>query len=259
MGKEKIAYRLFLLTFLFFLPLSFSQAQAESLWQRPVISVVGRLALEEHGKEEWLVLHAKDAKTYLIKGNLTEKLKNSLLELGENNLVSLAGDQDGKSNISSGRFYKYEYDEEGERKLNVDTKAIRYYHLRVTQILFARKSYDVIPPPQRDIKEEKRLMTTGGGSQAGEPVIMGEIYGKIVSVDLKSPLKTIEVLNRDKSSPLKKIILMLTAGTHIVKQIDQEEPIRLTSASLRRGQRVIAVYSRQGIRSEALFITITKD
>lgn len=259
MVKEKLVYGLSLLTFLFFLPLDSVQAQTEPLHQRPIISVMGRLALEKHGEEEWLVLHAKNAETYLIKGNLTEKLKNLLLELGEDNLVFVTGNQDGRSNVSSERSYRYEYNDEGERVLKIDVKAIRYYYLDVTQILFAKESDEAIPPPKRDIEEERRLMASKG-VQGLEPLIRGELYGKITSVNLRAPIKTIEITNRDKSSPLKKMSLIISSNTRVARKLgEQEEIMALSPKALKRGQEVTVVYSREGVKNEALFITITKE
>jgi hypothetical protein len=222
------------------------------------ISVLGRLSSEKHDPEEWLVLHAKNAETYLITGSLGEKLKNSLLELGENNLVSVTGIRDGRSHISCDQSYKYEYNKKGERELKIDTKCIRYYDLGVTQILFAKKSDEEIPPPKRDIEEERRLTKRTGQQSLIQPIV-GEIYGVVSFINLKSPIKTVEIANRDKDSPLKKITLIISPDTRIAKKIGEEEPMAFGVNALRAGQEVTCMYSRGELKSEALFITITKD
>lgn len=259
MIKEKRVGGLFLLSCILFVPLVYAQTELKPLHGRPIISVVGRLAPEKHGEEEWLVLHAKNAETYLIIGDLREKLKNSLLELGENNLVFVTGNQDGRSAVSCERNYQYEENKKGERELKIDTKCIRYYNLEVTDILFAKKSDEEIPPPKRDIEEERRLTKGIGQEQPLIPPIVGEIYGRVSSVNLKSPIKTIKVTNRDKDSPLKKITLIISPDTRIAKKIAEEEPIALSAGALKAGQEVTAVYSRDEFKSEALFITITKE
>lgn len=223
------------------------------------VSVLGRLNLEKHGQEDWLILHSKDALTYLIRGSLVETLKNSFLELGENNLVSVTGNKDGSSNVSCEQSYQYEYNEKSARELKIATKCIRYYNLEVTQIQFAKKSDEEIPPPKRDIEEERRLTKSVSQQQPLIPPIVGEIYGIVTSVNLKSPIKTIEIDNQDKSSPMKKITLMISPDTRIVKKIGEEEPMALRVGALQTGQEVTVVYSHGELKSEALFITITKE
>jgi len=222
------------------------------------ISVLGRLSAEKHGQDEWLVLHAKDAETYLITGGFGEKLKNSLLELGENNLVFVTGIRDGRSHISCGQSYEYKSSKKDERQFKIDTKCIRYYDLRVIQILFAKKSDEEIPPPKRDIDEERRLIKTGG-PQALIPVIMGEIYGKITGVNLESPIKTVEIANLDKDSPLQSITLLIGPDSRIAKKIGKEEPMALSVEALKTGQAVTAIYSKGELKNDAIFITITKE
>ncbi len=243
----------------FLLPLAYGQTKTPSLEQQPIISVVGRLVLEKHGKDEQLLLHSKDAQAYLIIGNLKEKLKNLLLELGKDNLVSLTGKQSGKSNISCERTHKYEYNERGERELKTETKCIRYYLLQPTQLLEAKKSDEEIPPPKRDTEEEKNMLWLEGiDKPVSAHTIIGEIYGVVSSVNLRTPIKTVEIANRDKNNPLKRITLVISPVTRIVKKIE-EEPMALSANALKAGQEVTAVYSRDEFKSEALFITITKE
>jgi hypothetical protein len=257
MTKKKARIGLFTLAgCIFCLALAYSQTERRPLPERPIISVVGRLALEKHGKDEWLVLHAKNAETYLITGNLIEKLKNSFLELGQNNLVSVTGNQDGRSRLICEQSSQYEYNKRGERELKISAKCIRYYNLEVAQILFAKKSDEEIPPPKRDTEAEK-MTIRDAGQQTLMPVAIGEIYGIVSSINLKSPIKTMEINNQDKGSPIKKITLIISPDTRIAKKIGEEEPITLRAEALKVGQKVTAVYSRSEFKAEALFITIT--
>lgn len=257
MMKEKMLAKLFLFIFFFFLPALYVQAENKPLRQQPVVTVLGRLALENHSGKEQLILHAKNAETYLVIGNLIEKLKSSLKETGNNNMVSVTGNKDGRNNLSCQRSYKYEYDIKGERTLKIDAKCIRYHYLEITQILSIEQSDEQIPLPKRDIGEERRLLTIRE-TQGAEPLITGEIYGKIKSINLKSPVKTIMITNRDKTSPLKKITLLITSNTRIARKIGEEDPMMLSPKALKPGQEITAVYLRDALKSEALFLTITK-
>ena len=125
MLKQKMLFAVFL--FMLFLPflflaLALSPANAWPFQKKPSISITGRLALEKHGKREQLILHAKDGQAYLIKGLLSKKLKDVLSDLGEKNLVSVTGTQDGRSNVSCIESRKYEYDQEGRKRLMVNIK-----------------------------------------------------------------------------------------------------------------------------------------
>jgi len=255
--ERKVILGLFLIS-IFHWPLVYGQVESPTLAEKSVVSAEGRLAVEKHGKEEWLVLHAKDAQTYLVKGNCVEKLKTSLLELRENNLVSVAGNQDGRSNVSCEQSYKYETKEKSTRELKVSIKCIRYNHLEVTQILWAKKSAEEIPPPKRDIEEERRLTRTLKQQPLISPIV-GEIYGKITSLNFKSAVKTVKVANQDKDSPLENVILIITPDTRIVKKVGEEEPMALRIEALKVGQKVTAMYSKDELKAEALFITITKE
>lgn len=260
MVKEKrVIGFLFLALGIFFTSSAYSQTESPALHQRPVISILGRLSLEKHGESEWLVLHAKNAETYQITGNLGEKLKDSLLELGEKNLVFVTGNQDGKYNIACERIYSYKDNKQGERELKIDTKCIRYYNLEVSQILFAKKSDEEIPPAKRDSEEERKAANNLTRQTLSRPV-MGEIYAKITSINLKSALKTVEAANRDKNSPIEKITLMITADTHIAKKMGEaQEPVSLKAEALKAGQEITAVYSKDEFKTEAIYITITKE
>jgi hypothetical protein len=258
MLKKKKVWGLILLACFATVVLVYAQTEAPSSNPQQTVSVLGRLALEKHGQQDWLVLHAKDADTYLITGTLIEKLKGSLQEFGENNLVLVSGNKSGRYNISCERTYKYVYDDKGKKELKVAATCIRYNILEVAEIVSAKKSDEEIPPPKREIEEEKKLTESLGKQPLLKP-IMGEIYGKIKSLNLKSPIKTIAIVNRDKNSPVKKITLIISGDTRIVKKTAGEEPIPLMKEALKVGQEVTVVYSKTELKSEAIFITITKE
>lgn len=266
--------RLFLLLSLF-LPIILGIYSVNNIWAQeepkpiqtenlqpeegPIVTTTGRLVLEKHGESEWLVLQAKDAETYVIKGGLVEKLSSLLLDLEKDNLVTVTGKQDGSYNTSCTNTYGY--DSKGNRV--VDTQCIRYYILEVTQILEAKKSAEEIPPPKRDVEEERKAMVRAL-SQLPKQGLVPQIItkeGTISSVNLRAPIKTIEIAYLDKDNQPRKGVLLISPNTRIAKRniADDKEPIYVTANSLQIGQEVTVVYSRDELKSEALFITITKE
>ena len=232
-----------------------AEDKVKPLHQRPIISVAGRLQQQE----ERLILHAKNAETYLITGKLVPELKKKLAEIGENNLVFVTGNQDGRSNVSCERTNKYETDTKGKQELKIDVRCIRYYHFEATQIIFAKKSMAGIPEPKRDLEEERRMLKSNPDPQGIIPPITGEIYGKITAVNFNAPIKTIEVANRDRNDPLKAVTLIVSLDTRIAKNIGEKELMALGVNALKTGQDITVVYSRTEFKTEALFITITKE
>lgn len=224
----------------------------------PVLTTSGRLVLEKHGEEEWLALRSKDAEAYFIKGELVRKLKDLLLDLGEYNLVTVSGKQDGSSNVSCRNTYQF--DAEGNRK--IETQCIRYYNLEVTKIIDTKKSDEEIPAPKRDIEEERKARSFALSQLQKEGLVqIVTKEGTISSINLRSPIKTIEITYQDKDNQLRKEVLLISPNTRIAKKniADDKEPMYLSVNSLQSGQKVTAVYSRDERKSEALFITITKE
>ena len=220
----------------------------------PIITTSGRLTLEKPGKVDRLIFHSKEANAYVIKGELTEKLKALLLDLGEDNLVTLTGKQDGSYNVSCRNTYHF--DAEGNQK--IETRCIRYYNLEVTKIIETKKSDEEIPPPKRDIEEERKARISL--RQTRGLILRGEIEGKISSLNLRSPIKTMEVTYRDKDNKLINKVFFLTSNTRIAKKgLDTEEPMYLSINSLRVNQEITLIYARDERKSEVLFITITKE
>jgi len=235
----------------------YGQTEYPSLFKNSDLVIEGCLTLEKHGQNNWLVLHARDAQTYLLKGALSEKLKKMLLGLGKNNLVSITGKLNGSS-ISCKESYQYETRDKGKKELKASRICIRYYKLWVAQILSAKKSSEEMPPPKRAPEEEKKLSRPLQQRPLVLPV-MGEVYGEIAEVNLKSPVKTIVIASQDKANPRKNITLILSPDTRIAKKIGQAEPLVLLPEALKTGQRVTIVYSRDEFKSTALLITVTKE
>jgi len=234
-------------------------APAPNIPAKTEVTVTGRLSVEKHGQEgqnEWLVLHAKDSATYLIKGALRGELKNALLELGENNLVSVLGEQDGSSAVVCERTTKPEDNQKGAKELKSTVKCVRYYTLSVTRVISKEKSQEVMPLPKTDSAEEEKVLK---GGVATTPMILGQIYGKISAANLRAPIKTIEVTNRDQDNPLKEITLIITSDARIAKKIGKEDAVALNLEGLKADQEVTVIYTKQETESKALVITITKE
>ena len=241
--------------------LVYAQTEPSPTDKGPDVTVLGRLGLEKHGEEEWLVLHSKEAETYLVIGNLREKLKNYLIELGQNNLVSVIGkgDKEGSPAVISCKN-KYGFDRKGEKI--IDSQCIRYYNLEVVQIAEAKKSDEEIPPPKRDTAEEAKAKKLASAQFKKEGLTqIVEIQGTISKLNLRFPIKTIEIKHRDKDNQEIKSVLLIGPNTTIAKRSDvaDKEPMHLSRNALRVGQEVNVVYSRSELKSEALFITITKE
>lgn len=222
-----------------------------------VITVEGRLELEKHGETDWLILHSRDAATYLIQGAQTAALKKILRERTEKNLVVLMGNKSGRYNSSCRRKNVYETNEKGESVLVTGTRCYRYYFLDVTKIISSKISEELMPYPIRDSKLE--VQTKSGGPDIPRPIV-GEIRGTISSlnVSVKNPIKTVEITNLDAENPLKKIILILTPETRILQNVPNENPMPMISSALQVGQEVTAMYQRDEYKVEALSITINK-
>ena len=222
-----------------------------------ISSVIGRLSLEQHGEDQWLVLHAKNSDTYLVTGKLQQDLKQTLAELGENNLFFLTGTLTGQSNVSCSQKNSFEYDNKGKKIKISDTVCIRYFIFDVFEVLSSRVSEEKIPDPKREIAEERRLIKQSAAELT--PAAHGEFFGTITAVSIQSPIKVIELANADKDSPLKKISLVLSPDTRIALALPEKEPVGVGLKALKKGQQVTAVYTRTELKSTAQFITITSE
>ena len=248
--------------FLFAITVPPMQAQEKKEQQEiaAVVSVVGRLTLEARGKNEQLILHGKDAKTYVIGGDLVEKLKNTLSDLGKDNLVSLSGNKDD-AYVSCTTKYKFDNKSAG----SVDAQCIRYCRLTVTAINEAKKSNEEIPPAERDIAEEQKARASFINRrqiQSAGAVQVGQVKGIISAINFRSAIKTIKVTFRDKNKKPVNKNFIVSSETYIAKkQPGSEGMMRVDIASLRKGQEVSVGYSRDELkgRTDALFITIIKE
>jgi hypothetical protein len=221
------------------------------------ITVTGKVFVQQHGKSQGVVMHSKDAKAYLVTGDLVEKLKTIAAENSDRALLTLEGIQNGGGNISCDRSSNLETDAKGVRTMKLKVRCIRYNFLKVTAISSMVQSDEKMPEPEGDKAEEKRALSEGNSNRSQG--IVGEIYGKIKSVNLRAVPKSVEIQVLDKASPIKTLTVIITAGTRIVKHIKDTEPAPLLAENLKVGQRVTVIYTRTEIHAEALFITVTKD
>jgi hypothetical protein len=222
------------------------------------ITVTGKVFVQQHGKSQWVVVHSKDAIAYLIKGDLVEKLKTIAAENNDRTILTLEGIPSGGANVSCDRSSSFEADAKGGKKMVIKVRCIRYNYLDVTAISSVVQSDEKIPEPQYDKAAEEKALKSDGNSNRNQGIV-GEIYGKIRSCNIQSVPKTFEIQALDKTSSIKTLTVIITASTRIVKHIKDTEPSPLLPENLQIGQRVTVVYTRNEIRTEALFITVTKD
>jgi hypothetical protein len=259
--KTVLMCSLFLLASIGFSPV-YSQNEVKRLDENAETTLTGRLVLDKTNEQERLLLTTKDGQAYLIIGELESKLKESLSNLGNLNLISIKGIKDGRSSVTCEQFNNYVEDKNGEKRLNVEAKCIRYYLFSANEILSTVKSDEQFPEPKRDLDEERRLIDKSLREQSLINKIVGEIYGKITALKIgpNSPIKSVEITNSDQASPIKKVNLVISLDTIIAKKLsEQSEPVALSSKALRVGQEVTAVYSKTELKTEAIYITITKE
>jgi len=228
----------------------------------PILTATGRLSLKLRGDKEELTFLTREGDSYYIKAGLIEELKDILSNLGEDNLVTLTGKKDGAYDVSCRNIYKF--DAEGNRM--IDTLCIRFYHLEVSKIIDAEKSDERLPAPKRDIEEEKRARASALSHIQQQALIatrMEEVRGRLIALNLRSPIKTMEVAFLDKDNQELTRSLLLTSSTRVAKRgLDGEEPMYISVNALRVGQEVNVIYSwdsRDERKNEALFITIMKE
>lgn len=230
--------------------------------ESPIVETSGRLKLEKHGPQQWFILHAKDGQGYLIKGKLDEDLKKILADLGEENMVSLAGKKEGGSSVSCHNAYSF--DEKGEKK--VKTSCIRYYYLDVFKIGEAKKSSQKLPPLKRDPEAEKKTLATTFTRQQGLSLVQYVTIerGIIQSLNMRSPIKTMEVSYKDKNGKSITKAMLINKDVRVakkkIKMDDTKEPfLDVGINSLKVGQEVTIVYAQDELKNEATVITVTKD
>jgi len=224
------------------------------------LKITGKVSVESGQTKEHLYLTDLTGRSYRLYGDLLKGLRSKASELGDKNLFSLKVTPDGKSSISCEKVQTYTFNSKNEKTLQIEAKCVRSYFARVDEIVSAGYTDKPVPEPIRDTTEEHNIITASASQKSGIiPFTTGEIYGKIGAVDLNSPFKTVLVVNRNSSDALKQIPLIITQNTRIAKKIGMAEPINLLPNALTVGQEVTAVYARDELKSEALYITITKE
>jgi hypothetical protein len=222
------------------------------------ITASGRLILEHRKKGDTLVLHGKDAVLYRITGGRTDELKGLFQELGRNNLVSVGG---VKSPFASSISCKHSYGYSDEGKKTVETYCVSYHDLKIDRIIDSKISGEEMPPPKRDLKEEERARQRALSQEQERNMLrLISIQGEITFMNIRSPIKTVEVsfAGRD-GKPVKKTLL-LTANTVIAKKsISSDTLVTADEESLHTGQEVAVEYSRTERTAEAIAITILED
>jgi len=226
------------------------------------IQVSGKVSVEKmQNNKDRIWFTDLQGKSYRLSGELSGELKDKFAKLGENNLFSLKITPDGKYSLSCEKTQTYVFNDKNEKTLQVDAKCIRAYFARIDAVVSAKRSDKPGPEPIRDTTEEHNLIVSATPHKSAiiNPFTIGEIYGKISEITLNSAFKTLTVTNRDSSDALKKISVIITQNTRIVKKIGAAEPIILLPNALSVGQEVTVAYARDELKNEALFITITKE
>jgi len=218
--------------------------------------ITGKVIIQKHGAEEWLVLYGVDGTAYRLTGDLYSQIKKSSQDIGPDNLISIKGTADGTDTVSCSRKSLFETDKNGKQILKTENQCVRYNKFVPSSIISTAQSKKPLPPLIRDTASEA-AMTDSSGNSAIKPPLIGEIYGVIAECNFRAPIKTIEVSNNDTASPLKKAVLLITANSKIVKKITNSEPMNMSVEYLKTGQKVTVVYSKKELASEALFITVT--
>jgi hypothetical protein len=121
----------------------------------------------------------------------------------------------------------------------------------------ATTSDSILPAAIRDEQAEKKFMESLFDNTATPPIV-GEMKAIIKNTSMHAVIKTIDIENTDKSNPLTKLTLQITAETRIAKQT-VAGPAPFTLEQLQPGQRVTIVYEQTEKRTRALFITVTKE
>lgn len=222
------------------------------------ITVAGRLYLDKLGTEELLVLHGTDKKAYLVSGALSIQLAAIARQKKDAHIVELSGLLDPAQTIRNcDSRNDLAYNDKGEQVVNRTSTCIRYFHFEPRTIVSCVDSAVALPELEHDTLAE---MHTRSAPPVGDlkPAIIGEIYGTIRQVNLRSPLKTVEIRNSDTKSTLKSVTVVITAKTRIARAVKGKEPVPMMPENLKAGQQVVVMYDRNEIRTEALSIAVTK-
>lgn len=213
--------------------------------QLSTISVLGRLTQDTQLSKEALFLTSKDAKTYIIKGELVDKLKQILLDLGENNVVSLTGLQDGRHEIICRNTYSFDK----KHRAVAESRCIRCYHLTVRQIIETKTSNEEFPALERDRAEEDRVkkMALSGPSPITPSGLIQTVSRDVIitNVNLKSVIKTIGIKFMDKDGQFHEEILLVSPQTQFLKlqKTGDKTSLPVSINALQPNQKVSVVYA----------------
>ena len=262
MKLRNILYSFLIIYLSSWIPISYADTTLASTKpdKKKELTVSGRVNLQEKPDKNHLVISCVDGNSYELYGQLSGTLETKAKELGMNNLFSLQIILDGRNRVSCEKSQTYVYNEENERTSKVTAHCIRYGLAEIKAILTEELSSKPLPQPIEDLEAEAKIIaeqTPGKNSAVG--YVLGEIYGSIAEANINTPMQTITVVNKNKTSSLKQLVLLITGNTQIFKKIGAEEPIVLLPDALRRGQELTVVYSRDELKNEALYITITKE
>ncbi|MDD4940486.1 MAG: hypothetical protein PHS64_05255 [Candidatus Omnitrophica bacterium] len=223
------------------------------------ITVSGRLYLEgSPDKGERLILHGVDQKAYLISGALAGQLLDIARQKKDLNRVELTGVLDPVKTIRQCETRNdLAYNDKGEQIINRTASCIRYYHFEPRTIVSCIDSNAVLPELIHDTQAETHARASPPVNDL-KPAMIGEIYGTIRQVNLRSPVKTVEIRNSDHKSDLKSVTVVITAKTRIARVVKGKEPVLMLPENLKTGQPVVVMYDKNEIRTEALSIAVTK-
>lgn len=224
------------------------------------ITVTGRVLIEQRGTTPLLILHGTDAAAYLIQGGLAGQLRHIAQKKPEINLVTVTGIAGGTSSVTCNRTSTPVTTKTGVKEFQTEVRCIRYMHLDVRAIVSVAEAAAPMPPLRRDEAAESKMRSSGTPVvQIPRPPMIGVIYGTITACNLRSAIQTIDIQNIDPNNALKSVTVLVTDATRIAKRIGSAEPVVLAPESLQVGQRVTVSYSRSELRTNAMFITVTKE
>lgn len=219
----------------------------------------GRLGYHDWGKDKRLIFHGQDGLGYIIEGDMTEKLKDVLFQLGENNLVCLKAYK-AKGHTIHCR-HSYDFDAKGNRK--EDTVCLKYGSLEVFEIISQALSDQELPPLPRDSEAEAEARSRNSHEQfsltGGQKSVLSQYKGTIKKVNLKSPIKSVVIVPDASSARAEEITLLLTANTRVAKRLSKDKGLALDAYSLKKGQKVLVIYSHDDFNGEALNVTVIDD
>jgi WD40 repeat protein len=218
--------------------------------EKTVQTIQGRIISAPDDKE--ITFRDIEGKSYSLTGSHTQKITKLYKNLGRDNLLTLKGKPSDRHYIAC--THQYEYADQDSQK-TVATQCIKYIYFDVLEILKAEKSQREIAPALRETLAEKEMSSAAMGQDELSKTlkITGQATGEITFVNLKSPIKTLEVTEKKGSS----LIFILDTETKITrKKLQEEEPVSLSPSSLETGQKVTVVYQRNREKNKAVFITV---